>query len=115
MGAKGPPLSGSFPPSVWFKKREIHTGFHRFLNLRLGKNLSLPALAELFRAYLKKPQYIRHSDPPELLYAQEAREGLGQPIHPDPCRNRISDAEERMEAPAVHGQTVNKYRILRKL
>ena len=39
-----------FPPSVRFKKREIHTVFRRFLNLRLGKNLSLPALAELFRA-----------------------------------------------------------------
>ena len=38
--------SGAFPPSVRFKKREIHTGFHRFLNLRLGKNLSPPALAE---------------------------------------------------------------------
>ena len=44
--------SGSFPPSVRFKKREIHTGFHRFLNLRLGNNLSPPALAEWFRASL---------------------------------------------------------------
>ena len=35
-----------------FQKREIHTVFLRFWNLRLGKNLSLPALADLFRASL---------------------------------------------------------------
>lgn len=47
--------SGSFSPSVQFQKREIHAVFLRFWNLRLVKNLSLTALADLIRASISRP------------------------------------------------------------
>ena len=43
---------GSFPPILWFEKREIHTVFHRFSNLVLTKNLSPSTAADLIRASL---------------------------------------------------------------
>ena len=45
--------SGSFAPSVQFGKSEIHTVFLDFSNFPRKQNLSLSALADLFRASLK--------------------------------------------------------------
>ena len=47
-------VSGSFPPTLRYRKREIHTGFLRFRYLDWTKNLSLTALADLIRASLEK-------------------------------------------------------------
>ena len=46
--------SGSFAPSLRFEKWEIHTVFLHFPNLAWEQNLSLPALADLFRASQNK-------------------------------------------------------------
>ena len=45
-------VSGSFPPTLRYRKREIHTVFRRFRYLDWPKNLSLTALADLFRGSL---------------------------------------------------------------
>ena len=47
-------LSGSFAATFRFENLEIHKVFLRFSNLDLRQNLSLSALADLFRASLKK-------------------------------------------------------------
>ena len=52
---------GSFPPILWFEKREIHTVFHRFSNLVLTKNLSPSTAADLIRASLNPPAAFLHT------------------------------------------------------
>ncbi|MBQ6889751.1 MAG: hypothetical protein IJN53_01850 [Oscillospiraceae bacterium] len=51
-------VSGSFAPAVQFEKGEIHKVFLPFPNLRLSQNLSLPALADLFRAFPENAEQI---------------------------------------------------------
>ncbi|MDY2557687.1 MAG: hypothetical protein SOW29_04975, partial [Candidatus Faecousia sp.] len=50
--------SGSFALTVQFEKQEIHTVFLCFPNLLSNQNLSLSALADLFRASLKMGEYF---------------------------------------------------------
>ena len=45
-------VSGSFPPTLRYRKREIHAVFRRFQYLDWPKNLLLTALADLIRASL---------------------------------------------------------------
>ena len=45
-------MSGSFPPTLRYRKRKIHTGFLRFRYLDWTKNLSFTVLADLIRASL---------------------------------------------------------------
>ena len=45
-------VSGSFPSTLRYRKREIHTVFRRLRYLDWTKNLSLTALADLIRASL---------------------------------------------------------------
>ena len=47
-----PTVSGYFPPTLRYRKQEIHTVFYRFRYLDWPKNLSLTALADLFRGSL---------------------------------------------------------------
>ena len=48
-------VSGSFPPTLRYRKREIHKVFPRFRYLDWSKNLSLTALADLIRASISRP------------------------------------------------------------
>ena len=49
-------MSGSFPPTLRYQKREIHTVFRRFRYLDWTKNLSLTALADLIGGSLIKAE-----------------------------------------------------------
>ena len=51
-------VSGSFPPTLRYRKREIHTVFHRFRCLDWPKNLPPTALADLIRASLAHTLYM---------------------------------------------------------
>ena len=46
-------VSGSFPPTLRYRKREIHKVLLRFRYLDWSKNLSLTALADVVRCSLK--------------------------------------------------------------
>ena len=51
-------VSGSFPPTLRYRKREIHTVFRRFRYLDWPKNLSLTALADLIRGSIERGEYV---------------------------------------------------------
>ena len=71
MNKSSAAVSGSFSPTLRYRKREIHTVSRRFRYLDWTKNLALTALADLFRGSLVfnktvKNRFIR------LLFQQSA-------------------------------------------
>ena len=85
-------VSGSFSPTLRYRKREIHTVFRRFRYLDWTKNLALTALADLFRGSLDIPCY--NSVESNLPSEKEQPMSKGKFSNPRPYREEEREIEK---------------------